>query len=50
MTTEKHELIIPDNYSIALDVIETERAIKLIKSFLQKSIAEKLGLLRVTAP
>jgi aspartate--ammonia ligase len=42
--------IIPENYRSILDVIETEKAIKLIKDFFQINLAEALNLKRVTAP
>jgi aspartate--ammonia ligase len=38
------------SYRSILDVIETEKAIKLIKDFFQVSLAEALNLRRVTAP
>lgn len=38
------------NYRSILDVMETEKAIKLIKDFFQVSLAEELNLRRVTAP
>lgn len=42
--------IIPENYRSILDVIETEKAIKLLKDFFQVNLAEALNLKRVTAP
>lgn len=42
--------IIPENYRSILDIIETEKAIKLIKDFFQMNLAETLNLKRVTAP
>ncbi|MDH4258493.1 MAG: aspartate--ammonia ligase [Candidatus Aminicenantes bacterium] len=42
--------IIVKNYRSILDVIETEKAIKLIKDFFQLNMAEALSLRRVTAP
>ena len=42
--------IIPENYQSILDVIETEKEIKLIKDFFQINLAETLNLKRVTAP
>lgn len=41
---------IPENYRSILHVIETEKAIKLIKDFFQVNLAEALSLRRVTAP
>lgn len=38
------------NYRSILDVMETEKTIKLIKDFFQVSLAEELNLRRVTAP
>lgn len=46
----RRDCIIPENYRSILDVIETERAIKLIKDFFQKNLAGALSLRRVTAP
>ncbi len=46
----ENELILPDNYESALDLVETERAIRLIKDFFQDALAESLNLRRVTAP
>lgn len=39
-----------ENYQPILDVIETEKAIKLIKDFFQINLVETLNLKRVTAP
>lgn len=41
---------IPENYSSALNVLETETAIKEIKDFFQVELAAELNLHRVTAP
>lgn len=41
---------ISENYRSVLNVIETEKAIKLIKDFFQIKLAEALDLRRVTAP
>lgn len=41
---------IPESYRSILDVMRTERAIKLIKDFFQASLGEALNLRRVTAP
>jgi len=41
---------IPADYRPLLDVMETEKAIKLIKDFFQDRLAEALNLRRVTAP
>jgi aspartate--ammonia ligase len=42
--------IIPEKYQFILDVMETEKAIKLIKDFFQVNLGEALNLRRVTAP
>lgn len=39
-----------ENYQSILDVIETEKVIKMIKDFFQVNLAEELNLKRVTAP
>ena len=44
------KLYIPENYRSALDVNQTEHAIKLIKDFFQLNLAAELRLRRVTAP
>ncbi len=43
-------LIIPRNYSSALNLHETQIAIKVVKDFFQNLLAERLNLLRVSAP
>ena len=43
-------LVIPPSYSSLLTARETERAIRLIKEFVQQNLAFELNLLRVTAP
>ena len=43
-------LIIPQNYKPALDLHETQIAIKTVKDFFQRELAKQLGLTRVTAP
>ncbi len=42
--------IIPEKYQLILDVMETEKAIKLIKDYFQVNLGEALNLRRVTAP
>ncbi len=42
--------IIPEKYQLILDVMETEKAIKLIKDYFQVSLGKALNLRRVTAP
>ena len=43
-------LLLPENYKSSLDVIGTQRAIKKIKDFFEKTLADKLHLTRVSAP
>ena len=45
-----NELKIPDGYTSALSIHETQEAIKTVKDFFQDLFAERMGLLRVTAP
>ena len=42
--------IIPEHYSPALDLHDTQIGIKTVKDFFQKSLADRLNLLRVSAP
>lgn len=42
--------VIPRDYRPLLGLVETERAIRLIKEFFQTNLAQQLNLLRVTAP
>lgn len=44
------KLIIPEGYKPVLNLKETEIAIKTIKDFFERKLAEKLNLLRVSAP
>ncbi len=44
------QIIIPENYKSALDLHETQVAIKTVKDFFQNLLAERLNLLRVSAP
>ncbi len=44
------QCIIPDNYKSALDLHETQIAIKTVKDFFQELLAKRLNLLRVSAP
>jgi len=44
------DLIIPQGYSSYLDVCQTEIAIKNIKDFFERRLADKLNLTRVSAP
>lgn len=43
-------LIVPENYQSALDIRETEVAIKMVKDFFEKALAANLNLTRVSAP
>jgi len=45
-----YHLTIPKNYRPALSVLEVEEAIKSIKDFFERNLAESLNLVRVTAP
>ncbi|MBT3275107.1 MAG: aspartate--ammonia ligase [Spirochaetales bacterium] len=44
------DIIIPTNYKPGLDLFETEKAIRAIKTFFEDNLAESLNLRRVTAP
>ena len=44
------KLFIPQNYQSLLDLIQTEKAIKLVKDSFQQDLASELRLRRVTAP
>lgn len=44
------ELILPKDYQPAIDVLETEIAIKKIKDYFQVALSKNLGLTRVSAP
>ena len=44
------KLCIPKDYSPALDIKQTEKAIRLIKEFFQTNLAFELNLVRATAP
>jgi len=46
----KYNLIIPEGYSSLLDLRETQKAIKFIKSYFQDMLAEELNLARISAP
>jgi len=45
-----NNLIIPENYHPALNLKETEKAIRLIKEFFQVNLSFELNLMRSTAP
>lgn len=44
------QIIIPDNYHSALNLYDTQIGIKTVKDFFQSLLAERLNLLRVSAP
>jgi aspartate--ammonia ligase len=44
------KLYIPKNYKPALDLSQTEKAIKLVKDFFESNLSSELRLRRVTAP
>ena len=44
------KIFIPDDYTPALDLKETQIAIKKVKDFFQRELATELNLRRVTAP
>lgn len=50
MTNKIDNIIIPKGYDPLLDLKDTEKAIKVIKDFFEKNLAEKLNLTRVSAP
>ena len=41
---------IPENYTSALNLYDTQVAIKTVKDYFQKALTTRLQLLRVTAP
>ena len=43
-------LVIPEGYKSKTDLITTQKQIKFVKDFFEKSLAEKLNLIRVSAP
>lgn len=44
------QMMIPDGYQSELNLHDTQVGIKIVKDFFQKLLAERLNLLRVTAP
>ena len=44
------QLIIPENYHSDLDIRETEIAIKYVKDYFERELANQLNLTRVSAP
>ncbi len=49
MSTE-YRLIIPEGYRSSMDILETEKAIKLLKDGFEEQLAQRLSLTRVSAP
>lgn len=50
MSKYEERLIIPEGYKSNLNLKETEIAIKKIKDFFERSLSERLNLIRVSAP
>lgn len=50
MSKYEERLIIPEGYKSTLNLKETEIAIKKIKDFFERSLSERLNLIRVSAP
>lgn len=46
----EHTLVLPQGYWSKLNIIETEKAIKLVKDTFQQTLANRLNLTRVSAP
>lgn len=44
------QIKIPDGYHSALNLHDTQIAIKTVKDFFQQTLSQKLNLLRVSAP
>ena len=44
------QCIVPKDYHSELDLHDTQKAIKIVKDFFQQTLAQKLNLLRVSAP
>ncbi len=49
MSTE-YRLVIPEGYRSQMDILETEKAIKLLKDGFEEALAQRLSLTRVSAP
>ena len=47
---DMNNLIIPEDYASALNLHDTQVAIKVVKDYFQKALTTRLNLLRVTAP
>ncbi|MDQ2086191.1 aspartate--ammonia ligase [Herbivorax sp. ANBcel31] len=50
MKEKVKKLMLPQKYKASLDIKETEKAIKLLKDYFQKELANELNLSRVSAP
>lgn len=50
MTLKEDKLIIPESYKPTLNIKDTQIAIKLVKDFFERGLAEELKLIRVSAP
>ena len=48
--TQMNHLIIPEGYTSALSLYDTQIAIKTVKDFFQQTLASQLNLLRVSSP
>ncbi len=46
----QYRLVIPEGYRSEMDILETEKAIKLLKDGFEIALAERLSLTRVSAP
>ncbi|RRD39076.1 aspartate--ammonia ligase [Leptotrichia sp. OH3620_COT-345] len=44
------KIIVPENYDAKYGIMETEKAIKLIKDFFEAELSKELGLTRISAP
>jgi len=50
MALGMERIILPENYTSSLSVIDTEKAIKYLKDYFEAALAKKLNLTRVSAP
>ena len=50
MAESVYRLQIPQGYTPALDILETEKAIKILKDAFEAELAQALHLTRVSAP
>ena len=46
----EYRLVIPEGYRSEMDILETEKAIKLLKDRFEEELAQRLSLMRVSAP